>query len=148
MNTVGYWMKQGLLGPAATVKSVQEARTQTALQGAFAITAPESDTLGMLGTAAMVGIALGLAVRGVASYYAGKAMAPNKNDATRWGWYGVVTGTFAGPLGLGILGGVALSDPHPSPSPRKGRAAPVDRDGKEEERQARLTKLRWDNRQI
>lgn len=50
-----------------------------------------------------------LSIQGIASYYAGKAMAPNDSVRTKWGWYGAASGIFLGPLGLGILGGISLS---------------------------------------
>ena len=54
-------------------------------------------------------IVLGLVVRAALGYQAGKAMAPNRRDAKKWGWIGVPVGTLTGTLGLGIMGIVSNS---------------------------------------
>ena len=51
-----------------------------------------------------------LGVYAVASFYAGKAMAPSANVKSRWGWYGVLGGLLGGPLGLGVVGVASLSE--------------------------------------
>ncbi len=52
-------------------------------------------------------VVLGLAVGG--GYFAGAAMAPASKDKMTYGVLGSVLGLFTGPIGLGVLGLVALS---------------------------------------
>ena len=50
-----------------------------------------------------------LAVTGILSYQAGKAMAPTKADRKMWGWVGVPVGMLTGPWGLGVMGIISNS---------------------------------------
>lgn len=45
-----------------------------------------------------------LAISGVLSYQAGKAMAPNPQSRTTWGLIGIPVGMFTGAFGLGTMG--------------------------------------------
>lgn len=71
----------------------------TALRGVGAL---DSDTAKAAGV-----VILGLAVGG--GYFAGAAMAPANQDKVMYGVLGSVLGLFAGPIGLGVLGLIALS---------------------------------------
>lgn len=46
---------------------------------------------------------------GVGGFVAGKAMAPDEEQENLYGVGGVLLGLLAGPLGLGVLGGIALT---------------------------------------
>lgn len=60
--------------------------------------------------AAIVAVAvMGLAIRGVAGYFVGKAVAPSEDKETAYAWGGVLASVFLGTIGLGIEAGVALS---------------------------------------
>lgn len=64
--------------------------------------------------AAGAGISIGfmlaiVAMVGGASYFAGKAMTPSGSKPLTWGLVGVGAGLLGGPIGLGIMGAVALS---------------------------------------
>lgn len=61
------------------------------------------------GAALLAVVAVGLTVRGVAGYFAGKAMAPRGRES-KYAWGGVVASILGGSLGLGIEGGIALSN--------------------------------------
>jgi len=61
-----------------------------------------------LGFLAVVLIATGIAARGVAGYFAGKAMAPSQQKETVYAWTGVGAAIVFGALGLGVQGIVAL----------------------------------------
>jgi len=59
------------------------------------------------GTVTALGI-VAIAAVGVSGYVAGKAMAPRGRE-TAYSWGGAALGLVLGPIGLGILGAVALS---------------------------------------
>lgn len=49
-----------------------------------------------------------LVARGVGGYLVGRAIAPQRSDRGTYGWVGALVGTFTGPIGLGIMGVMAL----------------------------------------
>jgi hypothetical protein len=58
---------------------------------------------------AVVGlVVLGMALRGTAGYFAGKAMAPSAHKETSYAWTGAGVAIVFGALGLGVQGIVAL----------------------------------------
>lgn len=53
---------------------------------------------------------VGIGVRGVAGYFAGKAMAPRAESETKYAVGGVFAAIFLGAAGLGIEAGIALAN--------------------------------------
>lgn len=56
----------------------------------------------------VAGFMLGVAVRGVAGYYVGKALAPSQQAESKYAWWGVPTAIVFGTLGLGVEAAIAL----------------------------------------
>jgi hypothetical protein len=54
-------------------------------------------------------VVTGLAVRGVAGYFVGKALAPSEEDEAVYAWSGVGASILLGTLGLGIEAAIALN---------------------------------------
>lgn len=46
--------------------------------------------------------------RGVGGFLVGRAIAPDREAMGTYGWVGALVGTFAGPIGLGVMGLVAM----------------------------------------
>lgn len=46
--------------------------------------------------------------RGLGGFLVGRAIAPDRDAIATYSWVGALVGTFAGPIGLGIMGLVAM----------------------------------------
>lgn len=77
---------------------------------AISVNGVDDSTLGMIGSTTFFMVVGGLLlVSGALSYQAGKAMAPNKQSASTWGWAGVPVGMLTGSIGLGVMGIISNS---------------------------------------
>lgn len=102
--------KGGVWKTAAAVSPLLGALGEAADAAAEKVTADQQGNqkaaIGATVALAMVGV--GLLLRGVAGYYAGKAMTPRGGDEKTYAWGGVAASVLLGALGLGIEGAVAL----------------------------------------
>lgn len=56
----------------------------------------------------VAGFMVGVAIRGIAGYYVGKAMAPNQQAESKYAWWGVPAAVVFGTLGLAVEAGFAM----------------------------------------
>lgn len=65
-------------------------------------------TAGAAGAGAGAAAVVWLLLRGTGGYVAGRAMAPATSERAAWGLVGALLGMVSGPLGLGMMGVLAL----------------------------------------
>lgn len=102
--------KVGVWKTAVAVSPLLGALGQAADAAADKVTADQQgdQKAALTATVALAMVGVGLLVRGVAGYYAGKAMTPRGGDEKTYAWGGVAASVLLGALGLGIEGAVAL----------------------------------------
>lgn len=102
--------KVSWMSKAASFSPLMGALGEAADAAADKVTAEQGgdQKAAMTATVALAAIGVGLALRGVAGYFAGKAMAPSASDENKYAWGGVAASMLFGALGLGVEGAIAL----------------------------------------